>query len=93
MTEFCLKLIELGNKKKNSASQSPKKSALKQNRTEKVKAKIEKKSKIKGVQFNNEVDTYVFSERRWNDFKTRGHTFKKGNFTKEEIKTLMNAVC
>ena len=35
----------------------------------------------------------MFGERRWNDFKTKGHLFKKGNFTSEEIKTLMNALC
>ena len=45
------------------------------------------------MQFKSEVETHVFGERRWNDFKTRGHTFKKGSFTEEEIKTLMNALC
>lgn len=35
----------------------------------------------------------MIGERRWNDYKTRGHTFKKGSFTSDEIKTLMNALC
>jgi len=45
------------------------------------------------VKFNEEVEMHHFGERRWNDYKTKGATFTKGNFTAEEIKTLMNALC
>ena len=36
---------------------------------------------------------HVIGERKWNDYKTRGHSFRKGNFTNEEVKSLMNALC
>ena len=70
-----------------------KKSALKTKRNDKVEVKAESKRQM-GVKFNEEANVeHVFGERRWNDFKTKGATFTKGNFTADEIKTLMNALC
>jgi len=39
------------------------------------------------------VETHVIGERTWNDYKKKGDSLKKGNFTEEEIKTLMKALC
>ena len=86
--EFCLELT------KSSKLQTKKqpKSALKSKRGDKADAKTEAKRK-NGVKFSSEVDFHVIGERRWNDYKARGAIFKKGNFTTEEIKTLMHALC
>ena len=39
------------------------------------------------------METHVIGERTWNDYKKKGDSLKKGNFTEEEIKTLMKALC
>lgn len=36
---------------------------------------------------------HIIGERTWNDFKRKGATFKKGSFSAEEIKKLMNTLC
>ena len=56
-------------------------------------SKTDKKRVKAVVQFNENVETHVFGERKWNDYKTRGATFTKGSFTAQEIKTLMDALC
>ena len=87
--EFTLKVTEKQDKKK--AKVAPK-SALKAKRNDKIEEKAEAKRE-KGVKFNEEVETHLIGERKWNDFKTKSATFKKGTFTAEEVKTLMNALC
>lgn len=39
------------------------------------------------------MQTHVINERRWNDFKDNKEAFKKGSFTDDEIKSLMQALC
>lgn len=80
--------FDLSEKHKPKVPKSQPKSALKAKRENKVASK-----KQKGVKFSSEVETHVIGERTWNDFKRRGATFKKGSFSPEEIKTLMNALC
>ena len=86
--EFTLKVTEKQDKKKAIKP----KSALKAKRNDKIEEKAEAKRE-KGVKFNEEVETHLIGERKWNDFKTKSATFKKGTFTAEEVKTLMNALC
>ena len=75
----------------SEVNQGPK-SALKAKRESKAQAKAEAKIS-KGVKFSADVETHIIGERKWNDYKTKGHTFKKGNFTPDEIKKLMDALC
>ena len=80
-------------KKTTKKNSNGPKSALKSKRNSKIEGKEDAKRKKAIVKFNEEVEMHHFGERRWNDYKTKGATFTKGNFTAEEIKTLMNALC
>ena len=55
-----------------------------------LKAEEKQKTK-KGVKFNDNVQTHVIGERRWNDYVN--NTFQKGAFSEEEVKKLLNALC
>ena len=43
--------------------------------------------------FSENLEKDISLERRWNDYKTRGHSFVQGAFTFEEIEKLKLALC
>ena len=43
--------------------------------------------------FSDNLEKDISLERRWNDYKTRGHSFVQGAFTMEEIDKLKIALC
>ena len=80
---------------KESKEKKPKapatKSALKSRRQDKADQK-ESKNK-KGVVFSENLEKDISLERRWNDHKTRGHSFIQGAFSMDEINKLKLALC